>query len=186
MYALKGHDSKGDSANDEGHYGGHSTNNKGSGVNDEEGHSTNSEDSGVNTEVVSALSQCSRQDNLRQHVGHIDSVIVHSSGGKTVLAPMEDVMINSPLKSTLIINRRFLNFEIDFGMSFMYSAPYLHVDTSYGSMVEQANKDAPAFSWIFKKMILITSREKSLPRSSKGMVMRKASLKMYEEEIEAL
>lgn len=52
--------------------------------------------------------------------------------------------------------------------------------------VEEANKDAPAFSRIFKEMILVTSKEKPMLRTGKGTVMKKAMLKLYETEIDAL
>ncbi|KAG6867617.1 hypothetical protein C0993_000498 [Termitomyces sp. T159_Od127] len=51
-------------------------------------------------------------------------------------------------------------------------------------VIEEANKVAPAFSRIFKEMILITSKKKPLPRTGKGTVMRKLALKLYNNEIE--
>lgn len=54
------------------------------------------------------------------------------------------------------------------------------------SIVEEANKVAPTFSRIFKEMILVTSATKPLARTGKGTVMKKMSLKAYDEEIEAL
>ena len=45
---------------------------------------------------------------------------------------------------------------------------------------------APAFSRIFKEMILVTHKEKPLPRAGKGTLMRKAALKEYHKEIETL
>lgn len=53
-------------------------------------------------------------------------------------------------------------------------------------VIEEANKDAPAFSRIFKEMILVTSKDKPLARAAKGTVMRKAVLTQYEEEINNL
>ena len=52
--------------------------------------------------------------------------------------------------------------------------------------VEEANKEAPAFSRIFKEMILVTSKEKPMLRTGKGTVMKKATMKSYESEIDAL
>ena len=54
------------------------------------------------------------------------------------------------------------------------------------SAIDEANKTAPAFSRIFKEMILVTSKDKPLPRTGKGTVMRKMALKIYEGEIESL
>lgn len=53
-------------------------------------------------------------------------------------------------------------------------------------IVDEANKVTPAFSRIFKEMILITSKDKPLARAAKGTIMRKAALKDYHSEIEAL
>lgn len=53
-------------------------------------------------------------------------------------------------------------------------------------IVEEANKVAPAFSRIFKEMILIASQDKPLPRAGKGTVMRKASLAEYRDEIDEM
>jgi len=56
----------------------------------------------------------------------------------------------------------------------------------YRPIIENANKVAPAFSKLFKEMILITPEEKPLPRAGKGTVMRKLALQVYNDEIEAL
>ena len=52
--------------------------------------------------------------------------------------------------------------------------------------VEEANEKAPAFSRIFKEMILVTSKAKPMLRTGKGTVMKKAMMKLYESEIDAL
>ena len=52
--------------------------------------------------------------------------------------------------------------------------------------IEEANEPSPAFSRIFKEMILITSADKPMIRAAKGTVQRKATLKAYETEINAL
>ena len=53
-------------------------------------------------------------------------------------------------------------------------------------VIDEANKVAPAFSRIFKEMILVTHKDKPLPRAGKGTLMRKAALKEYYREIETL
>lgn len=52
--------------------------------------------------------------------------------------------------------------------------------------VEDANATSPAFSRIFKEMILITHHDKPMKRTAKGSVQRKVALKDYEYEIDAL
>jgi len=54
----------------------------------------------------------------------------------------------------------------------------------YRSIVDEANKVAPAFSKIFKEMRLISSPDKPLPQAGKGTTMRKATLSLYDQEID--
>ncbi|KJA27589.1 hypothetical protein HYPSUDRAFT_862666 [Hypholoma sublateritium FD-334 SS-4] len=49
----------------------------------------------------------------------------------------------------------------------------------------EANQRAPAFSKIYKEMIVVTDRHKPLPRTPKGTVMRAQALGAYAAEIEA-
>ncbi|KAG6328202.1 hypothetical protein ID866_10887, partial [Astraeus odoratus] len=51
--------------------------------------------------------------------------------------------------------------------------------------VEEANKDALNFSRIFKELILVTAPGKPMIRTGKGSVMKKATLRLYEQEIDA-
>ena len=53
-------------------------------------------------------------------------------------------------------------------------------------VVEEANKDAPNFSRIFKEMILVTSTDKPMFRTGKWTVIKKVTLELYEAEINAL
>ena len=54
------------------------------------------------------------------------------------------------------------------------------------SIIEDANAIAPAFSRIYKEMILFTAKDKPLPRAGKGTVLRKATLDIYAPEIDAM
>lgn len=57
---------------------------------------------------------------------------------------------------------------------------------AFRPIIEEANKVAPAFSRIFKEMILVASKDKPLPRAGKGTVMRKAALTEYQNEIDEM
>ena len=68
-------------------------------------------------------------------------------------------------------------------------ATLLMMDSIVGMVrpvVEEANKDAPNFSRIFKEMILVTSTDKPMFRTGKWTVIKKATLELYEAEINAL
>lgn len=54
----------------------------------------------------------------------------------------------------------------------------------YRPAVEVANKVTPAFSKIFKEMILFTSRDKPLPQTPKFTIMKKAAWALYAKEID--
>lgn len=45
---------------------------------------------------------------------------------------------------------------------------------------------APAFSRIYKEMILIASKDKPFPRVGKGTVMKKAAVVLYQNEIDEM
>ena len=52
--------------------------------------------------------------------------------------------------------------------------------------MEEANKKSPAFSRIFKDMMLVTCSEKPMLRAGKGTILKKATVQLYEEEINTL
>ncbi|KAE9398018.1 acetyl-CoA synthetase-like protein [Gymnopus androsaceus JB14] len=131
--------------------------------------------------------------NLWKIVGRIDDVIIHSSGEKTVPAPMEAIISANPMISAVIMFGR----QRDQPGILLEPLPAYAVDvnddaqiTKFRNLiwptVEEANKVAPAFSRVFKEMILVVDPEKLLPRVGKGTVARKAALTLYSSEIDKL
>lgn len=53
-------------------------------------------------------------------------------------------------------------------------------------VVEEANKNSPTFGRIFKEMILVTSDDKPMLRAAKGTALKKATMKIYQDEIDSL
>ncbi|KAF7343921.1 General substrate transporter [Mycena venus] len=130
---------------------------------------------------------------LWKMVGRIDDVIVHTSGEKTVPAPMEDIVLSSPIVSGVVM----FGWEREQTGILIETIPSLKIDVHNSveviemrnkiwPIVEEANQIAPAFSRIFKEMIIFTASDKPMPRTGKGTVMRKATLKIYSPEIDAL
>ncbi|KAJ7642007.1 hypothetical protein FB45DRAFT_738097 [Roridomyces roridus] len=126
-------------------------------------------------------------------VGRLDDTIVHTSGEKTVPAPMENMIIGSPLVKGVVV---FGHERPQTGV-LVEIAPDVHVNVEDPSLlaelrnriwpaVEEANAMAPAFSRIFKELILLASPDKPLPRAGKGTVLRKAAINLYAPEIDAL
>ncbi|KAF9479408.1 acetyl-CoA synthetase-like protein [Pholiota conissans] len=126
-------------------------------------------------------------------VGRVDDVIIHSSGEKTVPPPMEHIMLNSP---DIVGAVMFGHAHVQAGV-LIEPAPQYQIDVSdmhqvaeyrniIWPIIEEANNVAPAFSKIFKELILIADPNKPLPRAAKGTVMRKQALQVYADEIEDL
>ncbi|KAF9072482.1 hypothetical protein BDP27DRAFT_1418094 [Rhodocollybia butyracea] len=128
--------------------------------------------------------------NLWKVVGRIDDVLVHSSGEKTVPAPLEAIISASPILSGSIMFGR----QRDQPGILLEPLPEYQVDVNNDAevskssrpVVEEANRIAPAFSRIFKEMILVVDPKKPLPRVGKGTVARKAAIALYDSEIDKL
>ncbi|KIM43694.1 hypothetical protein M413DRAFT_443603 [Hebeloma cylindrosporum] len=126
-------------------------------------------------------------------VGRKDDVIVHTSGEKTVPAPMEDILMSSPYIMGCVM---FGRERDQAGVLIELKGPYaidptnerdvISIRNTLWPIVEEANKVAPAFSRIFKEMILLSSSKKPLPRAGKGTIMRKAALAVYQTEIDEI
>ncbi|KAH7890602.1 putative nonribosomal peptide synthetase [Phlebopus sp. FC_14] len=122
-------------------------------------------------------------------VGRTDDVITLASGEKAVPAPMESIITSSPILQGAVMFGRERN-QVG-----ILVEPRSDVGACVGSdmsrsehrpFVEEANKTCPAFSRIFKEMMLITSSDKPMERAGKGTVQKKATLKAYESEIDTL
>lgn len=132
-------------------------------------------------------------DYLWKIVGRIDDVIIHSSGEKTVPAPMEDIILSSHLVMGAVMFGRqhdqpgvLIEPKQEYAIDVQDQEQLSELRNKLWPVIDEANRVAPAFSRVFKEMILITSKDKRLPRAGKGTVTRKAALKAYDSEIEAL
>ncbi|KIK57240.1 hypothetical protein GYMLUDRAFT_229544 [Collybiopsis luxurians FD-317 M1] len=132
--------------------------------------------------------------NLWKIVGRLDDVIIHSSGEKTVPAPIEAIITASPLVHGAVMFGRQRDQP---GILIELAPPHEpHENANEAEIaglrsliwpiVEEADKIAPAFSRIYKEMIIFTTSEKPLPRVGKGTVARKAALALYASEIDKL
>ncbi|KAG2347280.1 acetyl-CoA synthetase-like protein [Suillus weaverae] len=125
--------------------------------------------------------------------GRKDDVLMLSSGEKVIPAPMECIIeTNRYVNGTVIFGRGRsqvgvlieprVGHEIDVNDEVQVS----EFRNRVWPEIEEANKAGPAFSRIFKEMILVTRKEKPMPRAGKGTVTKKAVSQIYEEEINAL
>ncbi|KAG0702280.1 putative aminoadipate reductase [Suillus ampliporus] len=125
--------------------------------------------------------------------GRIDEVLILSSGEKVVPAPMESIIGTNPYVNGAVMVGRGRHqvgiiiepragYEIDIDDEAQLS----EFRNRVWPEIEEANKVSPAFGRIFKEMILVTRREKPMPRAGKGTITKKAVVKLYEDEINAL
>ncbi|PPR05125.1 hypothetical protein CVT24_010381 [Panaeolus cyanescens] len=133
------------------------------------------------------------KDYLWKIVGRVDDVIVHSSGEKTVPGPVEEIINSSSyVMGTIVFGQThdqpgvLIEPKPEFAVDIDDDDQVSEFRDLIWPIVDEANKVTPAFSRIFKEMILVTSKDKPLPRAAKGTIMRKAALKEYHGEIEAL
>ncbi|KZP17473.1 putative aminoadipate reductase [Athelia psychrophila] len=126
--------------------------------------------------------------NFWRIVGRLDDVIILASGENMVPGPLETVIMSSPVVNGVVIFGRGRNqvgvlIERTLGVA---AADIVEFRNIIWPIVEEANKEAPAFSRIFKEMIIVTDSSKPLPRVSKNTVAKKAAVKLYAAEIDAL
>ncbi|KAJ7827451.1 hypothetical protein B0H13DRAFT_2241007 [Mycena leptocephala] len=126
-------------------------------------------------------------------VGRIDDVIVHTSGEKTVPAPIEDVVLADPLVAGAVVFGRdrdqagiLVELTADLAIDVEDPTRFDELRNKIWPVIEKANTIAPAFSRIFKEMIIFTSLGKPLPRAAKGTVQRKPAIDLYSHEIDAV
>ncbi|KJA27591.1 hypothetical protein HYPSUDRAFT_212216 [Hypholoma sublateritium FD-334 SS-4] len=132
------------------------------------------------------------KDYLWKIVGRLDDVIIHTSGEKTVPPPLESIMMGS---SHIMGVAMFGSGHDQAGVLVEPSsldqinvtdvkqvADFLNL---IWPAIDEANQRAPAFSKIYKEMVIVTDRYKPLPRAPKGTVIRAQALLAYATEIEA-
>ncbi|KZP17631.1 putative aminoadipate reductase [Athelia psychrophila] len=98
-------------------------------------------------------------------VGRLDDVIILASGLNVVPGPLEAVIIVGVL---------------------IKPTPGVAVTDVMEPIVEEANREAPSYSRIFKGMMTVTDSSKPLPRVGKGTVAKKAAMELYDAEFAAL
>ncbi|KAI3612070.1 nonribosomal peptide synthetase [Moniliophthora roreri] len=119
-------------------------------------------------------------------IGRADDVLIHSSGEKTVPGPLESTIVTSPLVKGAVI------FGHGRAQPGVLIEPQTHEHTLskfrnlVWDVVDRSNAIAPAFSRIYKEMIIMTTPDRPLPRTVKDSVIRKAAIKNYERDIEEL
>ncbi|KAG6843649.1 hypothetical protein H0H87_002019 [Tephrocybe sp. NHM501043] len=131
------------------------------------------------------------KEGLWKIVGRVDDVIIHSSGEKTVPGPMEAIIMSNPLvQATVMFGREQIQtgalIQLESGIDIQDEAQVALIRNKIWHTIEKANKAAPAFSKLYKEIILFTPEGSPLPLAGKGTVLRKSALSIFAKEISAL
>ncbi|KAJ7236069.1 hypothetical protein B0H12DRAFT_1256772 [Mycena haematopus] len=130
---------------------------------------------------------------LYRIVGRLDDVLIMANGEKTVPGPMEDVMMASPfIKGAVMFGRERNQVGVLIEPNHHYELDpsdeqqLVKYRNLIWPVVEEANKNAPAFARIYKEMILVTQPAKPMVRAPKGTVIKNPTIVLYKQEIEDL
>ncbi|KAJ7624410.1 putative aminoadipate reductase [Roridomyces roridus] len=129
--------------------------------------------------------------NLYRIVGRLDDVIMMANGEKTVPGPMEDILIASPHINGVVVFGRERNQT---GVLIEPHVPFDPADDEklrefrnlIWPTVGEVNERTPAFSRLYKEMILVTHPAKPMVRAPKGTVIKKSTIEAYKTEIDTL
>ncbi|KZP21523.1 acetyl-CoA synthetase-like protein, partial [Athelia psychrophila] len=105
--------------------------------------------------------------NFWRIVGRLDDVIILASGENMVPGPLETIIMSSPVVNGVVIfgrERNQVGVLIERTPGVAAAADVVEFRNIIWPTVEEANKEAPAFSRIFKEMIIVTDSSKPLPR----------------------
>ncbi|KAF2137213.1 uncharacterized protein K452DRAFT_236204 [Aplosporella prunicola CBS 121167] len=127
---------------------------------------------------------------LWRYKGRRDDVIVFSNGEKFNPVSFEKTVENHPLargavvvgqgrfQPAVIIEPDWAKVKEDQDASWLLEELW--------PAIEEANREAPAHGQVWKSKVAFTKRDKPFARAPKGSIQRKATIALYEQEIEAL
>ncbi|KZT58729.1 acetyl-CoA synthetase-like protein [Calocera cornea HHB12733] len=124
--------------------------------------------------------------------GRSDDQITMANGEKTNPGPLEDIILgNTHVQAAIMFGRARdqvgVMIEPAQPVDITSNVQISHFRNLIWPEVEKANAIAPAYSRMFKELILVVdTAKKPLERTAKGTVQRNAALKQYEEEIDAI
>lgn len=126
-------------------------------------------------------------------VGRVDDVLILANGEKVVPGPTEGALLVHPFVHSAVMfgrERTQVGILVEPAESHVFDpadeSALAAFRNAIWTTVEEANSTLPAFGRLYKEMILVTHPSKPLPRVAKGTVNRKAALREYEEEINAM
>jgi aryl carrier-like protein len=131
------------------------------------------------------------KENLWLYAGRADDIIVLSNGEKLNPTAMESILVSHPdVRGALVVGQaRFapaaiLEFKDVLARKLVTAEERARIIDEIWPYIMEANKSAPGHAQIARDRIIFSKAGKPFLRAAKGTIQRKASVKLYEEEIE--
>nr|CDP28764.1 Putative peptide synthetase [Podospora anserina S mat+] len=125
---------------------------------------------------------------LWKFVGRLDDIIVLSNGEKVNPVAFEKIVDGHPwVQGALMLGAGHFQAGILIEPSKDHQGDDKEefIDKIW-PLIEEANAEYPAYARVWRSTIMLTKPEKPFKRASKGSMMRQATCKLYETEIEQL
>lgn len=124
---------------------------------------------------------------LWRYAGRADDTIVFTNGEKINPVLFEKAVEGHELVrgALLVGSKRFHTALLVEPRDPDQPSPGALIDLVWPS-IEAANADLPSYARVWRSMVLLSGADKPFKRTAKGSTMRKATLELYEEEIDRL
>ncbi|KAF4310078.1 putative nrps-like enzyme [Botryosphaeria dothidea] len=127
---------------------------------------------------------------LWRYKGRRDDVIVFSNGEKFNPVSFEKTVENHPLvRGAVVVGQSRFQPAILIEPDWTKVKNGQDLDwllTELWPAIEKANKEAPAHAQVWKNKIAFTKKEKPFVRAPKGSIVRRSTVNLYSEELDAL
>ncbi|KAH6838682.1 hypothetical protein B0I37DRAFT_387507 [Chaetomium sp. MPI-CAGE-AT-0009] len=128
------------------------------------------------------------KEGLWKYIGRADDIIVLRNGEKTNPVSFEKAIEGHPwVKGALVVGTG----QLQTGLIIELHAEQAHLTLDevlkeVWPVVEEAHKQCQAHAHVWRTMVLLATPTKPFKRAPKGSIMRKATNKLYEDEIKVL
>lgn len=124
-----------------------------------------------------------------RYMGRADDIITLSNGEKINPIPMEKIIVeHESVKSALVVGEgRFqTGLLVEPNMYPPTSEEKQNIIRRLSAVIDRANEEALAHGRLSKELIVVASPDKPFRRSGKGTVQRRATVKAYRDELNAM
>ncbi|KAF2190026.1 acetyl-CoA synthetase-like protein [Zopfia rhizophila CBS 207.26] len=126
-------------------------------------------------------------DSLWRYHGRSDDMLVFASGEKFHPVDVEKLLVRHPdIEEAIIVETGRPQAALLIQVSPKISGSYAEALESVWPVIEKMNDLSPMCAKVSRKHVLFVNSTKPVMRTAKGTVQRKATVKLYEEELDRL